>query len=81
MERRAKALAERVTSDPMESDESRVRRAFLLLFGRTANDRELTMALGFLRPVEGTPEKKQGPSRWEQLAQVLLGTNEFSYVD
>lgn len=81
MEHRAKALAARLTTDPTEPDDTRIRRAFVLLFGRPPRDGEVTMALAFLTPTDKAPEKGQSPPRWEQLAQVLLATNEFSYVD
>lgn len=71
MERQAKALAARLTSDPSESNEARIRRAFPILFGRPATDRDVALGLEFLT----------GPSRWEQYAQVLLGSNEFAFVD
>jgi hypothetical protein len=77
MERQAKALADRLTSDPSEPDAARVRRAFPLLFGRPAGDRDVALALDFL----AGPSPSGAPSKWEQYAQVLLGTNEFAFVD
>jgi mono/diheme cytochrome c family protein len=79
MERQAKALAKRLTSDPSEADEARVRRAFSLLYARPATESEVRSALGFLS--EAGPGAEGAPSGWEQLSQVLLGTNEFLYVD
>ncbi len=76
MVRNAKALVARLSAGPDRDDAGRVRRAFLLLYGRPATERELGLGLAFL---EAPPD---GPlSRWEQYAQVLLASNEFLYVD
>ena len=77
MERQAKALAARLTGAPGD-DAEKVRRAFPLLYARPATDREVAMAVEFL---EATDEPKAPLSRWEQYAQVLLGANEFLFVD
>jgi cytochrome c553 len=80
MVRNAKALAAKLTSRPGLSDAERVREAFLLVYGRSVTERELTLALNFLQ----TPNPPgTGPTltRWEQYAQVLLSTNEFLFVD
>jgi hypothetical protein len=71
MERQAKALAARLTAEPSESNEVRIRRAFPILFGRAATDRDVALGLEFLT----------GAGKWEQYAQVLLGSNEFAFVD
>ena len=73
---RARALAERVASDAEESDATRVQRAYQLLFAREPQREELRLALAFLKH-PGAP----GMSRWEQYAQILLGSNEMMYVD
>ncbi len=54
----------------------RIRRAFVRVFGRCANEREVQMGLAFLRVAE-----KAALSGWEQYVQVLLSANEFSFVD
>jgi hypothetical protein len=79
MERQAKALADRLTADPAVPDEQRLRRAFLLLFGRPPRDAELALGREFLAG-EGDVAAN-GPTRWQQYTQALLGTNEFLYVD
>jgi hypothetical protein len=79
MERQAQALAARLTSDPADSDETRITRAFLLLFGRPPRDPEVALGREFIAGESDDP--KAGPSRWQQYAQVLLGTNEFAFVD
>jgi cytochrome c553 len=76
MVRNARALVSRLRSGPERDDAGRVRRAFLLLYGRPVTDRELALGLAFL----GGPEDGK-LTRWEQYAQVLLSSNEFMYVD
>jgi hypothetical protein len=73
---RAKALAERLTANPRESDKSRVQRAYRILFARTPEKEELNVALKFLAK-PATVEMSQ----WEQYAQILLASNEMLYVD
>lgn len=83
MTRQARALAKRLTSNPGEPDPSRIRRAFPLLFGREATDDEVRMGKDFLA-ISGVPERERSNdplSPWEQYAQVLLGSNEFAFVD
>ncbi len=78
MARRSEALAARL-SQGGGTDEDRVRRAFLLLYGRAADPAEVALGVEFLRaPAE--PGGK-APSAWAQYAQVLLGSNEFLFVD
>ena len=77
MERQARALAARLTSGTGD-DAEKVRRAFPLLYARPATDREVSMAVEFLA---GSEEPKAPLGRWEQYAQVLLGANEFLFVD
>jgi mono/diheme cytochrome c family protein len=79
MNRRAEALAAGLTKDGKEADDARIRRAFLRLYGRPAADDEVAMGVEFLKG-SGTPEKG-APSAWVQYAQVLLGSNEFLFVD
>jgi mono/diheme cytochrome c family protein len=77
MERQAKALAARMMTTPGD-DAQKVRQAFPLLYARPATDAEVTLAVDFLKTVD---EPKGSLSRWEQYAQVLLGSNEFLFVD
>jgi hypothetical protein len=78
MVRNAKALAAKLTAQPQLDDAERVRQAFLVVFGRLATERELTLGLTFLG---GTNTATTGMTRWEQYAQVLLCANEFLYLD
>jgi hypothetical protein len=73
---RAKALAARMTTNPKESDRSRVERVYENLFAREPDRTEMKLALDFLRQ-PATAEM----TRWEQYAQMLLASNEMLYVD
>jgi hypothetical protein len=68
-----------------EKDEAaKIQKAFVLLYGRPATERDVKMGLDFLAMPEPTlpsTEPKPKLSRWEQYAQVLLATNEFTFVD
>lgn len=78
--RQAQALTQRLTADPQESDANRIRRAYLLLYGRPVADDELQLGVEFLSTPIAPDEKSQlGP--WPQYVQALLGANEFTYVD
>jgi hypothetical protein len=82
----AKALAERLRTNS-ENEEERIRGAFVRLYARPPNQREVALGLSFLGANDAAvasdtvsaPEEKL--SRWERYAQVLLGANEFMYVD
>jgi cytochrome c553 len=80
MAQSAKALAARLAAGPDQDDAGRIRRAFLLLYGRPVTDDELRLGLTFLT---ATPPAgpRAGLTRWEQYAQVLLAADEFLYVD
>ncbi|HKB00901.1 MAG TPA: PSD1 and planctomycete cytochrome C domain-containing protein [Gemmataceae bacterium] len=72
MARQAKALAARV-KEAEPTDTARIRRAFLLTYGRPPNERELQFGEDFLTG--------GGPDAWEKYAHVLLSANEFAFVD
>jgi cytochrome c553 len=72
---RARALAAKLAAEE-KYDAARIRKAFVRVFGRPANEREVQMGLAFLQSGE-----KASLSRWEQYAQVLLSANEFTFVD
>ena len=76
MLKQAGALAARLTSDPDESQESRVQKAYKLLYSRNPSREETDLALKFLKGPESG-----NMSRWEQYAQILLASNEMLYVD
>jgi hypothetical protein len=95
MVRQARALAARITADPAEAAPDRIRRAFLVLYGRPSRDDEVRWGVDFLggsdtaasegpawKAGEGKADSKSPAlSPWEQYAQVLLGANEFMFVD
>jgi hypothetical protein len=78
--RQAKVLAARLTADPKEDDATRIRHAFLLLYARPATDKEVRLGTRFLAAA-ATDREKKALSPWKQYAQVLLGANEFIFVD
>jgi hypothetical protein len=81
MVERARALSGALAKEAND-DAARIRLAISRLYGRPARDWEVAVALEFLteKDTTGGPAKV-GLSRWEQYAQVLLGANEFTFVD
>ena len=67
------ALARRLEREAA-STEGRVQRAYRLLYGRDATEKQVRFAIEFLGE---TPDA----AAWRQYAQVLLGSNEFLFVD
>ncbi len=72
MQQQASALVKRLKTEV--SDEERVRLAYRLLYGREATAPQMRLAMEFL----GRPSSDES---WRQYAQVLLGSNEFLFVD
>lgn len=70
--RQSEALVRRLQSEGVTDDASRVRRAYLLLYGRPATEQQVRLALAFLAGGQGS---------WPQYAHVLLSSNEFLFVD
>lgn len=78
----AKAFAKRLEKEGGEDTESKVRYAFTLAYGRPVTDDELSLAKRYLSLADENPEQdKNVLNRWERYAQVLLGSNEFMYLD
>jgi cytochrome c553 len=77
----AKSLAAHLCADAGEDDASRIRRAFVLLFGRPASESELKLGLAFLKTAETGRSDAGELTPWGQYAQVLLSTDEFFYLD
>jgi hypothetical protein len=67
----AAALVERVAREGGADDAARLKRAYLLLFGRPPSETETELGLEFVSK----------PGGWPQYAQVLLSSNEFSAVN
>ena len=76
----AKAFAERLHEEVTESDESRVKRAFALAYSRSPEQAEMDLALAYLK-AQDTEDDANQLTRWERYCQVLLGANEFMYLD
>ncbi|RPI79175.1 MAG: DUF1553 domain-containing protein, partial [Planctomycetaceae bacterium] len=74
----AQALAARVTREAASDVPRQVEHAWSLMFGRAPSDRERAQAVAFLQSGENgaSPE-----ALWPALAQALLGSNEFAYLD
>jgi hypothetical protein len=70
----AVAFARRLAADEPAGGAARVRRAYALLFNRPPTAREVALALGF---VGDQPDA----DAWTRYAHVLLGSNEFLFVD
>jgi mono/diheme cytochrome c family protein len=87
MVKNAEAVAARVraSTQPASHDSEHIRQAYLLLYGRPANERELNLGLAYLHSTESQAEgasvASSGPSRWQRYAQALLAANEFAFVD
>jgi hypothetical protein len=74
MAKQARALAVRVATGPDADDAGRIRRAFLLVYGRPAREPEVLLGLQFLGAASA-------PDAWDKYAQVLLSANEFAFID
>lgn len=77
----AKRLVGREEVANAGDEAAKVAALYRLLFQREPSSGELQEALEF---VKGTPQDQQPTSKlstWEQFAQLLLLTNEFTYVD
>jgi hypothetical protein len=75
----SKALAARVQKEG-PSDAERVQRAFALVYGRPASGDEAQLFETFLQGQDAEPTANR-LNRWERVAQILIGSNEFMYVD
>ncbi|MCI0700479.1 MAG: DUF1553 domain-containing protein [Planctomycetia bacterium] len=82
----AKKFAERIRSEAKD-DASRIKRAYLLLYGRPPSAEEVTAATEYLAKVSdklkesGTPTDRLNAKAWESLTRALFLSNEFVYVD
>jgi hypothetical protein len=75
----SKALAARVQKEA-KGDAERVQLACRLAFARHASAEEEKLFVAFLRASDA-PGEQNRLTRWERLAQILIGSNEFMYVD
>lgn len=58
-----------------ESDQAKIRQAYLILFDRPATPAEIKLGVEFLR---ATPDAERA---WPEYTQVLLSSNEFSFLN
>jgi hypothetical protein len=83
----ARAVAERLLSpsSPEQTNADRIRHAYLMLFGRTATNRELKLGSAYLQAPDPAnniaSQPRTEPTRWQRYTQALLATNEFLFVD
>jgi hypothetical protein len=74
----AKGLARRLLAERAGDERERVRRAYLLVYGRPATDEEVAVGLQFLTRWSAGAVP---PAAWEAYAHLLLCGNEFVFVD
>jgi hypothetical protein len=79
MQQAARAWASRV-SEASGSESQRLDLMYRWAFGRHATDNELRFGREFLEAA-GHPEHEDQLSAWEQFAQAILASNEFSWID
>ncbi|XZE20943.1 DUF1553 domain-containing protein [Pirellulaceae bacterium SH449] len=78
----ARAFAKRLLDEVGEDIEARIHYAFELAYGRSATQREVLLAKQFLSGEDQEEERSLNSlNRWERYAQVILGSNEFMYLD
>lgn len=79
----ARALAKRVERDAPADDAARIEYAYSVLFQRTPTSAERQIGLAYLAaPLPGAITTSAVKlTSWERYAQVLLGTNEFAFID
>jgi hypothetical protein len=78
VQQQAAALVRRLKNEVPAGTEARVRRGYLLLYGRAATEGQVKLAVEFLTGGKGDTVSD---AAWEQYAAVLLGSNEFLFVD
>jgi hypothetical protein len=74
LERQSLALASRLVRDDLVSVKGRADRAYRLMFGREPLPRDINLANEFLKGNETE-------TTWKEFVQVLLGSNEFAFID
>jgi hypothetical protein len=75
-----RALAARATSADPNDTEARLNSLFKAAYGRSPTVDEIGVARALLEEA-GADNSGSQLNPWEQLAQLLLMTNEFAYVD
>jgi hypothetical protein len=72
LQHQSAALARRLKEEVPEGGEARIRRAYLLVYGRPARESEVRLGVEFLDGRE---------AQWTPYAQALLCGNEFLFID
>ncbi len=75
----AELLAKRLYAVNVADDAARIKEAYRLLYSREAAESDVQFGLSFLQKAAG--QAADGPSPWQQYAQVLLSSNEFVFVN
>src|SRR5205823_2135390 len=76
IQQQSAALARRLKAVTPGGTEARVRRAYEIVYGRPATEAQVKLAVEFL-----TADGAESETRWQEYAQVLLGSNEFLFID
>ena len=77
----AKAFARRLQNESSD-DAVRIRRGYVLAFGRPALDEEVQVGLQYIQARDSAEEAGRNKlTRWERFTQALLASNEFTYID
>jgi hypothetical protein len=79
MSEAAKGLSDRLLKASTGDDDARLTEAYHVLFGRQPSNSERKAGLQFLRDTEGASNNVT--DAWQQYSQMLLSSNEFSFVD
>jgi hypothetical protein len=81
----AEALAARMSTDTASDPPAALRKGFMLTVGRAPNESELGGALAFLdaqtKSYAATGNAAPAQTAMTDFAQVLLGLNEFVYIE
>jgi hypothetical protein len=83
MIQQARAFAARIHANPTVTDtRERIDYAFQLAFGRRAAVEEVRLLAGYLESEDPAEDRERNAlSRWERVAQNILASNEFMYLD
>ena len=73
MQQQAEALVTRMQREGLPADHAKVELIYHWLYGRAAKASEIELAQKFVQD--------QTSEAWQQYAQVLLGSNEFQFID
>ena len=79
MRQRADELRNRLEGENTDSIEDRINRAYQLLFGRSPSSKQMAAALDYL--ISHSTAAGVSNDAWRNYFQVLLGSNEFLFID